>query len=157
MFETVLNRPHEFFAYDGSHRAAQKAELERARDHLQTGQFSRHHDQRVAFTGLLLRLSEPVLVALRILEFERVLGLNLGGNLGGRSGVEKFRQPLAAVDPHVMAALWADVQIAFDLRAIQHGIAGGALGPQAFRHRARATLGFDTRRDNSLEPGHALV
>src|SRR6266404_5347196 len=126
-------------------------------DHIQAGQFSRHHDQRVAFAGLLLGLGEPVLVALRILEFERVLRLNLGGKLGGGSGIEKLREPLAAVDPHMVAALRAYVQIALDLRAIQNGIAGGALGPQAFRHRARATLGFDTRRDNSLEPGHALV
>jgi hypothetical protein len=102
-------------------------------------------------------LGEPILVALRILEFEGILRLDLGGKFGGRSRVEKLREPFAAVDPHMVAALRADVQIAFDLRAIQDGVARGAFGPQAFRHRARAALGFDTRWDNSLEPGHALV
>ncbi len=157
MFETVLHRAHEFLADHRTHGAAQETKFEGACHHIQAGQFSRHHDQRVAFAGLLLRLSEPVLVALRILEFERILRLDLGGKLGGRPGVEKFRQALAAVDPHVVAALGADVQIAFDLRAVQHGIAGRTLGPQTFGHRARAALGFDARWDDSLEPGHALV
>src|SRR3981081_3998469 len=99
MLETVLHRAREFLAHHGSHRAAQKTELERARDQIQASQFSGHHDQRVALAGLLLRLREAALVALRIFELERVLRLTLGGQFGGRSGIEKLYQPLAAVDP----------------------------------------------------------
>ena len=54
-----------------------------------------HHDERIALAGLLLRLDEAVLVALRVLELERILRLDLGGDLLGGTGIEKLQQPLA--------------------------------------------------------------
>ena len=45
-------------------------------------------------------------------------------------------------DAHVMGALGADRQVALQLRAVQHRIAGRALDPQPLRHRARAAGGL---------------
>ena len=56
----------------------------------QAVQRARHHDQRVALAGVLLRLHEAVLVALAVLELERILGLDLGGDLLGGSGSRNF-------------------------------------------------------------------
>ena len=151
----MLDRAHEFLADHRAHGTAEKPKLECAGDHVKPLEFSGHDDDRVALAGLLLSLHQPVFVALGILEFERILGLDLGRNLGGGPGIEKFHDALAAVDAHVMAALRTDIQIALDLGFVQHGIAGRTLGPQAFGHRAGTALGFDPRRNDSLKPGHA--
>src|SRR5687768_11264797 len=53
-----------------------------------------------------------------------------------------------------MSALGTNMQVALQLGAIQHRVAGAALHPQTFRHRARPALGLDPRRHDFLEPGH---
>src|SRR5262245_59403426 len=115
------------------------------------------HDERVLLTGGLLRLGETVLVALAVAEAERVLGRDAGADFGAGIRVEKAFQPVARADAHVMAALRAHVEVAFQLRAIQHRIAGGALDPQAFGDRARAALRLDARRHDFLEPRHVFA
>jgi hypothetical protein len=105
---------------------------------------------------MLFGLQEPIFVALRILELERVFGFDLDGEFRGGTHVEKFQQPFAAIDAHVMTTFRTHVQIALDLGTVEHRVASRTLGPQAFGHRARAALGLDTRGDNSLEPGHGL-
>src|SRR3984957_6155635 len=154
MFQAVPHRTHELFAHHRAHGSAQKAKLEGAGDNVEARQLAGHDDQRVPFSGLLLGLNQPVLVALGVLELERILRLYLGRNFSGRSGVQKFHDPFASVDAHMVAALRADMQIALDLSLVEHGIASGALGPQPFGHRSRAALGFDPRGYNSLKPRH---
>ena len=157
MLEAVLDRAHEFLADHRPHRPAEKAELERDRDELEARERPRHHHERIALAGLLLRLDETVLVALRVFELERILRLDLGGEFLGGPGIEELQQPVARIDAHVMAAFGADVEVALDLRPIQHGIARRAFDPQTLGHGTRAALGFDARGNDSLEPSHATV
>jgi len=157
MFQTVFHCAHELLANHRTHGAAQETKLESTGDDIEPRELARHHDERVAFAGLFLRLHEAIAVTLRILEFQRIFGFDLGGNFLVRAGIQEFQQPLPAADAHVMAAFGADVEVALDLRAVEHGIARRTLGPKPFGHRARTALGLDTRRDDSLKPGHAVV
>ena len=111
-------------------------------------------DQRVALAGGLLRRGEAIAVTLAVAKLERIFGRDLGADLHLLAFVEETRQPLAAADAHVVAALRADVEIALELGAVQHGIAGRTLDPQALGYRTRAALGLDPRRHDFLEPGH---
>src|SRR6202021_1318205 len=101
-------------------------------------------------------LSDAVLIALGILEFQGILGFHLDGNLPIRPRIQEFQQPLAPADAHVMTALGADMEIALDFGAVQDGIARRTLGPKPLRHRACTALGLDAGRDDAFEPGHAL-
>ena len=104
----------------------------------------------------LLRLRQAVLVALAVLELQRILRRHAGADLADRLRVEERAQPLARADAHVVAALGADVEIALELGAVQHRIAGRALDPQALGHRTRAALGLDARGHDLLEPRHGV-
>src|SRR5258706_3369909 len=55
-----------------------------------------------------------------------------------------------------MSALRADVEVLLEIGAVEHRVAGRALGPQALRHGlARAAAGaLDLGRQEFLEPAH---
>src|SRR5262245_59642593 len=55
-----------------------------------------------------------------------------------------------------MTAFRTNIDVAFELRAIQHRIARGALHPQPFRYRPRTALGLDPRGHDFLEPSHSV-
>ena len=78
----------------------------------------------MAFCG-----SEPVAITLAVAKLQRILGRYLGADFHLLAFVEKTPQPFASADAHVMAAFWTDVEIALELGAIQHGVAGRALDP----------------------------
>ena len=156
MRDGVLDAAHEALADHGAHGAAHERELESARDDLDALERAAHDDERVALADRLLRRGEAVAVALAVAEPERVLGRDVGADLDGAVRVEELRQPLARADAHVVRALRADLQVALDLRPVQHRIAGRALHPQAFGHGTRAALRLDPRRDDLLEPGHVI-
>src|SRR5438270_51869 len=61
----------------------------------------------------------------------------------------------ARADAHVVTALGADIEVALELGAIEHRIAGRALDPQSLRDRARAPLGLDAGGHDLVEPGHS--
>jgi hypothetical protein len=154
MLQTMLDRAHETFADRGTHRTAQERKLERARNHRLAEDRSRHHDERVFFLRGLLRLLQTVAIFLGVAKLQRILGLDVVRDLDLPFRVEERFQPIARADAHVMSALGTNMQIALELGAIQHRVAGAALHPQAFRHRARPALGLDPRRHDFLEPGH---
>ena len=129
MLEAMLHRAREFLANHRTHRAAEETELEGAGDNVEPHQLPRHDDQRLVFARLLLRLDEPVLVALGVLELEWILRLNLGGKFDRGAGIQEFLQPLPSVDAHVVRAFRADMQVALDLGPVQHRIAGRTFGP----------------------------
>ena len=120
-------------------------------------QLSGQHDQCILFAGVLLGRGQPVLVALAVLETQRILGRHVRADLDAGARIKEARQPLAGMDAHVMAALGADMQVALQFGAIQHGIAGRALDPQPFRNGAHAAFRLDPRRDDLFEPGHAYT
>src|SRR6266513_3126140 len=138
-----------------SGRAAEELELERATHHRQAVQRAREHHQRIALAGRLLRLGEAVAVALAVAELERILRGDGGADLGRRTGIEEALEALARADAHVVTALGADIEVALELGAIEHRIAGRALDPQSLRDRARAPLGLDTGGHDLVEPGHS--
>src|SRR6185436_16967899 len=137
-----------------AHGTAHERELEGARDDVDSLQSSAHDDERVALADGLLGRREAVAVALRVAEPERVLRRDVGADFSRALGIEELRQALACADAHVMRTFRADLQVALDLRPVEHRVAGRALHPETLGHRARAALGLDARGDDLLEPGH---
>ncbi len=82
------------------------------------------HDQCIRLPGRLLGLGEPIAVALAVAELQRILRGNAGADLLDRARIEEALEPLARAHAHVVAALGAHVQIAFQLGAVEHRIAG---------------------------------
>ena len=74
MLDTVVHRALEALPDDRSHGAAEKLKFECAGDDLKLVESPSQDDERIFFAGCLLRLREPVLVALAVAEFKRVLG-----------------------------------------------------------------------------------
>ena len=64
--------------------------------------------------------------------------------------------PLTGADTKVVIALRADVEIALELGAVEHGIAGRTLDPQAFGHGLAhpALAALDLGRQQLLQPAH---
>src|SRR5690606_9689613 len=78
-----------------------------------------------------------------------------GADLHAAVRIQETQQPLARMHAHVMAALGADMQVALQLGAVEHRIAGRALAPQALGHGTHAALGLDARGNDLFKPGHA--
>ncbi len=133
----------ETLAHHRPHRAAEELELEGTGHDRQAFERSGEHHQRILLTGVLLGSAQPVFVALAVAETQRIFGADAGADLGAGVGIEEPLQALPRTDPHVMAALRADMQVALELGAVERRVAGGALDPQAFRDRARTPLGLD--------------
>ena len=123
MLDAVVGAALEALPHHRAHRAAEKLELEGAGHHRQLLERARQHDERIGLAGRLLCLDEPILVALAVAELQRILGRDPRPELLGRGRIEEPLEALAAADAHVMAALRTDVQIALELRPIEHGIA----------------------------------
>ena len=49
-------------------------------------------------------------------------------------GIEKRVQPFAGTNAEMVAARGANVEILFEIGAVQHRFAGRALGPETFGH-----------------------
>src|SRR5690349_3877779 len=141
----MVDRALEALAHHRAHGTTEEFEFERAGDDLQALDRTGDGDQRVALARGLLRGRETVAVALAVAELERILGRDFRAQLELLTFVEETRQALAAPDAHVMAALRADIEIALQLGAIEHRVAGRTLDPQALGDRTRAALGLDAR------------
>ncbi len=93
-------------------------------------------DQGILLTRLLLRSAQAVLVLLAVAELETVNRLQVRAQLVTAVGIQEDVDTRARADTHVMVALGANVQGLFQLRAVQHRVAGRAFVPQTFRNRA---------------------
>jgi len=99
-------------------------------------QFALHHQQGILLAGLLLRLAEALFVAFAILEFERVGGDQLGGDLFAGFRVEKGVEAAACHHAAVVAAFGADFEAALHLGTVENRATAGTFGPQPFRNAA---------------------
>ena len=145
-------------AAGGAHRTAHEGELEGAGDHRHALQLAAHGDQRVLLASVLLCRGEAILVLLAVAEFQAVHRLEVGTQLLATVLIEEDVQAGTRVDAHVVIALRADIQGLFQLRTVQHGFAGRAFVPQAFRYRTLLGLGTHDGRDQLVyQPvAHAL-
>src|SRR5690606_33904622 len=157
-----ISRPNEAFADHGAHGAAHEVELEGGRHHRHALERAAHDNQGVILAGLFLGLSQAILVTLAVAETQDVDWLDLRPDLAPAAAVQKGLQTPPGADAQVVIALGTDLQIALQLWPVQHGIAGSAFGPQAFRHVAAdpaplPRFGADARRHQFFEPAHVLV
>ena len=93
--------------------------------------------------GLPDRFLEPVRILAAVAELQRIDRLHFAADLVAPFCVEQQVEAPACADPHVVRALRANVQVCVEIGRIQYRVAGRALAPQAFRHRAGAPLGLD--------------
>jgi hypothetical protein len=126
---------HEALADHRAHRAAHEIELERGAHHAQRLDRALHHHQRVALRGLFLRLGQPLGIAARVLELERVERQHFRADLEAAVGVEQRVEARARAEALVVPALRAHVEVLLEVGAVEHGIARRAFGPQALGHR----------------------
>ena len=154
VLDAMFHGALEALADHRAHGPAEEFELERAGDDLQPFERTGDRDQRIALTGGLLRRRETIAVTLAVAKLERIFGRHFGADLHLFALIEETRQPFAAADAHVMAALRTDIEIALELGAVQHCVAGRTLDPQSLGNRTRAALGLDPRGHDFLEPRH---
>src|SRR5581483_2272729 len=116
-----------------------------------------HDEQRVGLGGLLLRLRQSLGVALGVAELERVDRQHFRADLEAAVRVEQRVQARARAEALVVAALGANVQVLFQVGAVEHRVAGLTLGPQALGHglALRAGGALDLGRQQLLQPAHA--
>src|SRR5260221_23288 len=140
-----------------AHRATHEVELEGRAHQAERLDRPLHHHQRVALGGLLLRLGETLDVAARVAEFQRIERQHFGADLEAPVRIEQHIEPRARAEALVMSALRADVEVLLEIGAVEHRVAGRALGPQAFGHGLpRAAAGaLELGRQEFLEPAHA--
>jgi hypothetical protein len=81
MLQAVLDGAHETLADDRPHRATHEAKLESGRHDLEPLERPGHDDERVLFSGRLLRRHQAIAVALAVAELERIVGFDGGGEL----------------------------------------------------------------------------
>ena len=95
---------------------------------------------------------------LAVLELQRVDRQHFLADLVAAFGVEEGVEPRARADAVVVAALRADVLVLLQVGLVEHRLAGRALDPQAFGHRAAlARVGLlDLRRQQFFEPAHRV-
>src|SRR5688572_18791206 len=157
VLHAVCDSAHEPLADDRAHRARDETKLERRGDDRHALQRPGHDDERVALVGVALDLVQPLAIALRVLEAQRIERLEIRRELVPRLGVEEHFEALARADPQVMAALRANVQVAIELGAIELCGAAGALDPEPFGHRVLALLGADPGWHQLIEPAHTTA
>jgi hypothetical protein len=150
---------HEALADHRAHRAAHEVELERRAHHAERLDRALHHDQRIAFRGLLLSFRDAIEVLLLVLELERVDRQHLRADLEAAVGVEQRVEARPRAEALVVAALRADVEVLLQVGGVEHRVAGGALRPQALGHglARRAGLALDLGRQQLLEPAHGVL
>jgi hypothetical protein len=108
-----------------------------------------------ALAGRSLRLFQPFRILARILELQAVHRQHLGADLEAPFRIEQPVQARARADALVVAALRADIQVLFQVSAVEHRAAGRALGPQALGHLlARPGAALDLGRQQFLQPAH---
>lgn len=116
-------------------------------------QTTAHHDQCIALVGAGLSGLDAVLVALAVLELERVQRADVHRQFFTPVFVEKLLQARATPNRSVGTAFGAHLEGALQLGAVQRRVAIVALDPQAFGHVARALRGADQLgTGNFIEP-----
>src|SRR5690606_4614724 len=104
-----------------------------------------------------LGLAQPVAVLAAVAELEAVHGLELRPEFLARLRVQELVEARTGPDAHVVRALGTHLEIPGQLRAVQHRVARGTLGPDPLRHRAaRDAVGLDAGGKELLEPAHEL-
>src|SRR5215510_15079214 len=118
LIDAALDRPRDLLADNRTHAAAHKTELHRADHQLSPAHLAVASEERVEHSGLLLRSAQPVGVRGGVDEFERVGRRDLRVALGVLTAVEEHLQTLTGTDPEMIGAGRTDVQIGFQILAI---------------------------------------
>ena len=145
------------FADDGAHGAADEGVLHGAdHDGVRT-ELTDGVENCVVEAGILLRLSQALLVGLEVDEVERVSGAEAAVD-ELIAGFEQEIDTLARADFEVVLALGADVEVGLEI-GIEDGLAAtGALGPEAFGADSLLLVGVVVGAFElavlALEPGH---
>src|SRR5208282_6861673 len=105
------------------------------------------HDDRIGEARLALRFLEAVAVALEVAELGQIDPVVL-------AVVEEHREPLLGREPHVMAAVRADVEVRLKLAMEDHLPAFGAFMPKLVRNLGLLHEGADAGPHEIGEPVH---
>ena len=130
-FCSRFDEAREFFADDGSHRAAEKAEVHHAEgdamcaDHPDTG------DDGVLEVGLLPIGRELVFIGRRACEVQNIHTDHLAIHLLKRASLDHRVNAFACADGEVVIALDANLEIRIQLFIEDHRLADRAFRPQA--------------------------
>src|SRR5215472_1114424 len=156
MFERNAHAAHEALANHRAHRSAHEIELEN-RDHQRYGfDTALNDDQGVGFPGFLQRGGEAFRIFLGVLELEAVDWQDLRADLVPGFRIEQLIHAFARRDAAMMVALGTNVQVLFEIGAIEHRLASRTLYPQTFGYRlfrdTRSRL--DARWQQLLQPAH---
>jgi hypothetical protein len=101
-----------------------------------------HGNQRIFFTGGLLRRCQALFVFFYVFKFQTVNGLNISGQLFTAFSVEKNIQALTRAQTQMVIAFGTYIKVLFQLRPVKHRIAFYTFFPQTFRHLIAALLTF---------------
>ncbi len=155
-------------AHHCAHRAADKAVLHGADDHLMRAELAHRVQDGVVEAGLLPRLAQPLLVGLHVAEVERIGGAQAAVNQFV-AGLEQQVDALPRAELEVVLALGADHQVGLEIGLVDGLAAARAFDPEALgadvfcaRSRARvgaAVLGRRRRLELpalALEPRHTV-
>lgn len=115
-----------------------------------------HHHQRIFFSRLFLGGRQTILVALGILEFQDILRLQLGTDLGAALLVEKTLETGTGADAHMMITLGAHFEIALQLCPVEHLFTSTALGPHPFRNVVTTRCSDLALGKDLLKPAHGI-
>jgi hypothetical protein len=83
-----------------------------------------HHHHRVGLAGIGGGRGQALGVLARVLELERIDRRDLGTDLDAALGIEQQVEPAARAQAVVMAALRAHAEVALEVGAVQHRLAG---------------------------------
>jgi hypothetical protein len=92
-------------------------------------------------------LAQAFFIALGIFKPQKINGLNTAPDLFTRLRIEKMIKTLSCPDAHMMATLWADIEVALELCAVEDRLTTGTTGPKSLRHRPLSrSIGLDPGR-----------
>lgn len=115
-----------------------------------------HHHQRIFLRRLFLSGRQTILVALGILEFQYILRLQLGTDLGTTLLIEETLETGAGTDAHMMITLGAHFEVALQLCPVEHLFTSTALGPHPFRNVVTTGRSDLALGKNLLKPAHGI-
>ena len=118
-----------------------------------------HGDDRVLEPGGALVGFQLALVRGHAGELQHVHARHLGVHFLKGAGLHQRMDAFPGADGKMVVALGTDFQVIVQFLVEHHGLALGALGPQAFRDLlARgALLALDARRKDLVDPAHSVL
>src|SRR6185369_8872435 len=151
--ERLLNRARDHFSDYRTHAAADKVVFHGADNHVTAIQLAAGVDHRVVQFGFFLRLFQALGIGLEIDKIQWIGGLEIVAEGFILAVIQQLCQSSACINAEVFAALWANIQVVFEVLLPDDLAAAFTLHPQSF-----GTNLLFARRIHlaglSLEPSH---